>query len=251
MSPLTNDLVLTPGGSLALVSVSPTNGTAAISGTNILFTPATNFLGTASIGYAVTDGVGGTNQSLITVNVTIAGATVAVLTFTNSTTWICPAGVTSVQVDCWGGGGGGGGSGVTASGTAGAGGGGGGAFAAATVTVSATNSPYAITVGGGGAGGAKANTTTAGTGGTGAGGELVLAYAVPLTTGTNLAFQVTGRQLTLQWPASYIGWLLQSNSLNLLNTNDWFTVPGFAATNQAVINLDATQRAVFFRLARP
>ncbi|HPF00186.1 MAG TPA: hypothetical protein PKY63_05930, partial [Bacteroidales bacterium] len=30
-------------------------------------------------------------------------------TFTTSGTWTCPAGVTSVTVECWGGGGGGGG----------------------------------------------------------------------------------------------------------------------------------------------
>jgi uncharacterized repeat protein (TIGR01451 family) len=69
-SPLVNDLVQTPGGSLSLVSVSATNGTASISGTNVIFIPATNFLGTATIGYTITDNVGGTNTSLITVTVT-------------------------------------------------------------------------------------------------------------------------------------------------------------------------------------
>ncbi len=70
LAPLVNDSVLTPGGVLSLVSVTPTNGTANISGTNILFTPTTNFLGTATIGYVITDGIGGTNSSVITVTVT-------------------------------------------------------------------------------------------------------------------------------------------------------------------------------------
>jgi uncharacterized repeat protein (TIGR01451 family) len=70
LSPLVNDLVQTPGGSLSLVSVSATNGTASISGTNVVFIPATNFLGTATIGYTITDNVGGTNTGLITVTVT-------------------------------------------------------------------------------------------------------------------------------------------------------------------------------------
>ncbi|HEY1663003.1 MAG TPA: tandem-95 repeat protein [Verrucomicrobiae bacterium] len=71
LSPLTNDVVETPGGTLSIVTVDPTNGTASIvNGTNIVFVPATNFLGTATIGYTITDGIGGTNSSLITVTVT-------------------------------------------------------------------------------------------------------------------------------------------------------------------------------------
>ena len=71
LSPLLNDLVQTPGGSLTIVSVNPTNGTASIvGGTNVLFTPQTNFTGIATIGYTIIDNVGGTNASLITVTVT-------------------------------------------------------------------------------------------------------------------------------------------------------------------------------------
>ncbi len=70
LSPLVNDIVQTPGGILNLVSVSATNGVAIISGTNVLFAPAVNFFGAATIGYTVTDGIGGTNTSLIAVNVT-------------------------------------------------------------------------------------------------------------------------------------------------------------------------------------
>src|SRR4029434_8909186 len=43
------------------------NGTASISGTNVVFTPATNFVGTATIGYSISDGNGGTASALITV----------------------------------------------------------------------------------------------------------------------------------------------------------------------------------------
>lgn len=69
LNPLANDVLETPGGSLSLVSVSPTNGTASISGSSVLFTPPASFLGTATIGYTITDNVGGTNTSLITVGV--------------------------------------------------------------------------------------------------------------------------------------------------------------------------------------
>jgi uncharacterized repeat protein (TIGR01451 family) len=68
---LTNDLVVTPGGSLTIITVSPTNGIANIlNGTNIVFTPTNNFLGTTTIGYTITDGIGGTNSSIVTVLVT-------------------------------------------------------------------------------------------------------------------------------------------------------------------------------------
>ena len=70
-SPLTNDVVETSGGTLSLVSVSETdgNGTPTISGNQVRFTPRSGFVGTATIGYMVTDGIGGTNSSSITVNV--------------------------------------------------------------------------------------------------------------------------------------------------------------------------------------
>src|SRR5207245_8702984 len=58
------------GDSLTITSVSPTNGTAVIvGGTNVLFTPAANFNGTATIGYSISDGNGGTDSALITVTV--------------------------------------------------------------------------------------------------------------------------------------------------------------------------------------
>jgi len=79
-----NDLVQTPGGHLTVISVSPTNGTATIqNGTNVVFTPTANFVGTATIGYTIIDNVGGTNSTLVTVLVTniiaAAGADVQVV----------------------------------------------------------------------------------------------------------------------------------------------------------------------------
>ena len=66
------------GDSLTIVSVSPTNGTASIvNGTKVLFTPNINFNGTATIGYTVSDGNGGTASALITVSIS-AVADVAV-----------------------------------------------------------------------------------------------------------------------------------------------------------------------------
>ncbi|MDP2385536.1 MAG: T9SS type A sorting domain-containing protein [Bacteroidota bacterium] len=73
-------------------------------------------------------------------------------TFSASGTWTCPAGVTTVTVECWGGGGGGGGT-PNNTGRSG-GGGGGGAYAADNAVVVTEGTTYNIVVGAGGAGGA-------------------------------------------------------------------------------------------------
>jgi uncharacterized repeat protein (TIGR01451 family) len=48
-----------------------------VGGTNVLFTPATNFTGTATIGYKISDGHGGTNAALIYVTVNPGTASLA------------------------------------------------------------------------------------------------------------------------------------------------------------------------------
>ena len=69
--------------------------------------------------------------------------------FTTSSTWTCPAGVTSVKVECWGAGGSGGGfsSSISLSG-----GGGGGAYTVNNTVAVVPGTTYTITVGVGPAG---------------------------------------------------------------------------------------------------
>jgi Bacterial Ig domain/MBG domain (YGX type)/Putative Ig domain len=55
---------------LTITTATPTNGTVNIVGTNLVFLPATNFNGTATIGYTVSDGQGGTSSALVTITVT-------------------------------------------------------------------------------------------------------------------------------------------------------------------------------------
>ena len=69
-------------------------------------------------------------------------------TFTSSTTWTAPNGVSSVTVKCWGAGGAGGGNSTT---TDGGGGGGGGAYSSSIILVTSGNT-YTVTVGAGGVG---------------------------------------------------------------------------------------------------
>lgn len=76
-------------------------------------------------------------------------------TFNSSTTWVCPAGVTTVQVECIGGGGGGkpGAAGV------GSGGGGGGGYTIKTSQAVTPGQSYTINVGTGGASGVPGGDT--------------------------------------------------------------------------------------------
>lgn len=80
-------------------------------------------------------------------------------TFTTSGTWICPQGVTSIQVEAYGGGGGGGyGGGANKNG---GGGGGGGAYTINSSVAVVPGTSYTITVGTGGAGGSTNSGATA------------------------------------------------------------------------------------------
>jgi hypothetical protein len=83
----------------------------------------------------------------------VAMAQTSPQTFNSSTTWTCPAGVTSVDVEMWGGGGGGGGDGT--SNTAGGGGGGSGAYRKVVNVAVTPGNSYTITVGNGGSGGSS------------------------------------------------------------------------------------------------
>ncbi|MFN6037614.1 MAG: PKD-like domain-containing protein, partial [Bacteroidota bacterium] len=79
-------------------------------------------------------------------------------TFTTSGNWICPTGITSINISLYGAGGGGGG--ASTGNRVGAGGGGGGFTSLSGISVTPGNS-YAITVGAGGAGGSNAGTAGA------------------------------------------------------------------------------------------
>ena len=67
-NPLLNDVVQITGGDVAASSSvsSPTNGTATIlGGTNVVFIPTLNFVGTATIGYTITDNIGQWHEHLV------------------------------------------------------------------------------------------------------------------------------------------------------------------------------------------
>src|SRR3989344_5535274 len=80
-------------------------------------------------------------------------------TFTSTTTWTAPPGVTSVQAEVWGGGGGGGGQALDSDG---GGGGGGGAYSRENSATVAPGNVYTVTVGSAGTGSTGCTASTAG-----------------------------------------------------------------------------------------
>jgi hypothetical protein len=81
-------------------------------------------------------------------------------------------------------------------------------------------------------------------------GVITVISALP-TTPTNITVTFSGGTLSLTWPGSYLGWIAQSNSVSLINTNFWFDIPG----SQSVTNLNITVNPgltnVFYRLRYP
>ena len=73
------------------------------------------------------------------------------------------------------------------------------------------------------------------------------------TTPTNITMSVSGGTLTLSWPASHLGWILQSqtNSLSVGISTNWVDVPGSEASTEAYIPLDPEVPAAFYRLRYP
>ena len=67
---------------------------------------------------------------------------------------------------------------------------------------------------------------------------------------TNITFSVSGGNLSLSWPADHLGWILQSETNNLL-TGGWFDVPGTDTATNANITINHTDNALFFRLRHP
>lgn len=72
-------------------------------------------------------------------------------------------------------------------------------------------------------------------------------------TPTNITVNVSGNQLTLSWPASHLGWMLQAqtNSLSAGLQANWVDVAGSSSSTQVVMTINPANPAVFYRLRTP
>lgn len=84
---------------------------------------------------------------------------------------------------------------------------------------------------------------------------IVKIVAIP-TTSPRLTSVVVGNQLTLSWPETHIGWVLQQQVRALTNglstaAADWTVVAASRTTNVITVPLNTSSPAVFYRLAHP
>lgn len=144
------------GGSATTGAWSITSGGGTLSSTSqtsspqtVTYTPAANYSGTVVLTLTTNSVICPASSGNRTISVDPASTQ----TFYSTSTITIPSGITSVNVECWGGGGAGGGDATSADG---GGGGGGGAFSAGTISVTA-GTTYTVTVGDGGLGVTNSN----------------------------------------------------------------------------------------------
>ena len=68
---------------------------------------------------------------------------------------------------------------------------------------------------------------------------------------TNLNYSVSGNTLHLSWPTDHLGWLVQSNSVNLAVLANWHDVPNSQNATSLTVTMNPADRQVFYRLRHP
>jgi hypothetical protein len=73
---------------------------------------------------------------------------------------------------------------------------------------------------------------------------------------TSVTATVVSNQMTLEWPAGYIGWELQQQLTTLTNgispfATNWTTIANSQLTNQITVTINTNNQAAFYRLAHP
>lgn len=68
-------------------------------------------------------------------------------------------------------------------------------------------------------------------------------------TSVNVAY--SSGILTLTWPGDHLGWLAQSNALDLTSSNDWFDILGSQSATNLLIPINPASPQIFYRLRYP
>jgi autotransporter-associated beta strand protein len=70
---------------------------------------------------------------------------------------------------------------------------------------------------------------------------------------TNISYTVSGSTLTVSWPATHLGWILQSqtNSLSSGLSTNWVDVAGSSAVTSTNLTITKTVPVAFYRLRHP
>jgi hypothetical protein len=79
----------------------------------------------------------------------------------------------------------------------------------------------------------------------------VSATPVP-SIGTNISASLTASGITISWPRSYVGWILQTNTAGLGTPAAWGDVPGSSTQSQLIFSVTVPNRPTeYFRLRHP
>jgi len=68
---------------------------------------------------------------------------------------------------------------------------------------------------------------------------------------TNFNFTISGGTLSLTWPSSHLGWIMQSNSVGVTSSSNWFDIPNSSNVTNLNVIPSSTLTNVFYRLRSP
>lgn len=68
---------------------------------------------------------------------------------------------------------------------------------------------------------------------------------------TNMMLSVSGNTISLTWPSTHLGWILQSQTNSGISPTGWFDVANTSTVTNFPATLDATHPTIFFRLRHP
>ena len=85
----------------------------------------------------------------------------------------------------------------------------------------------------------------------GAGGLDLVVASTTSNNPTTINFSFNGGSLTLTWPPDHLGWIVQSNSLDLGNPSNWYSILSSQTTTNFVVPINPATPPVYFRLRSP